>query len=92
MGPVVAARAAVHALGYVGLFSSSRAGPIHGYCGYRPIHALGEALVVLPLGFTLYQGLYIVGFGTLLHHGLDALIAFLVVKAISLNFSLGHLN
>lgn len=94
MGPVVAARAAVHMLfGYVGavLLKQGWSYPWV-LLVTAPIHALGEALVVLPLGFTLYQGLYIVGFGTLLHHGLDALIAFLVVKAISLNFSLGHLN
>ncbi|HHW92208.1 MAG TPA: ECF transporter S component, partial [Firmicutes bacterium] len=36
---------------------------------------------------TLYQGFYVVGIGTLLHHGIDALIALLVVKSLKYGFS-----
>jgi niacin transporter len=88
-GPVIAARAAVHMLfGVVGalMLKQGRSYQLV-LLATAPIHALGEALVVLPLGFTLYQGFYVVGIGTLLHHGIDALIALLVVKSLKYGFS-----
>jgi niacin transporter len=83
-GPLVAARAAVHILiGVLGAIMIKNGWP------YRfallltaPVHALGEALIVLPFGFTLAQGLYTVGVGTLLHHGLDSMVALLLVGAL----------
>jgi len=91
-GPVIAARAAVHMLfGAVGAWLLKQGRPYPWVLlATAPIHALGEALVVLPLGFTLYQGFYIVGIGTLIHHGLDALIALLVVKSLNFAFTHGH--
>lgn len=92
MGPVIAARAAVHIL-----FGVLGAIIIQGGRSFQstllitaPIHALGEALIVLPFGFNLYQGLYVVGLGTLLHHGIDALIALLLVKILKYGFLLGE--
>ena len=39
-----------------------------------PIHVIGEALVVIPFGFDLYQALVVVGIGTGLHHLADGFI------------------
>lgn len=48
-----------------------------------PIHAILEALVVIPFGYTMYKVLVVVGIGTLLHHGVDAVISSVLVKSIS---------
>ncbi len=40
-----------------------------------PIHALSEALVVIPFGFSLYDVGVVIGVGTLLHHIVDSIIA-----------------
>lgn len=48
-----------------------------------PIHAILEALAVIPFGFTMYKVLVVVGVGTLIHHMVDGLIAFSLVKALS---------
>lgn len=48
-----------------------------------PIHALLEALVVIPFGYTMYKILIVVGVGTLLHHTVDAVISLVLVKSIS---------
>ncbi|MFL0267747.1 ECF transporter S component [Candidatus Clostridium radicumherbarum] len=48
-----------------------------------PIHAVLEALVVIPFGFTMYKVLIVVGVGTLLHHSVDAVISSVLVKSIS---------
>jgi niacin transporter len=48
-----------------------------------PIHAILEALVVIPFGFTMYKVLIVVGVGTLLHHTADAIISTVLVKSIS---------
>lgn len=48
-----------------------------------PIHAILEALVVIPFGYTMYKILIVVGVGTLLHHTADAIISKVLVKAIS---------
>lgn len=37
-----------------------------------PIHAISESIVVMFFGFSLYQGLVIVGIGTALHHVMDS--------------------
>lgn len=77
LGPVIAARAAVHILvGLVGALLIRRGRTfLAALLATAPIHALGEALVVLPFGFTSYQAVIIVGVGTLLHHAADALIS-----------------
>ncbi|MBL4935248.1 ECF transporter S component [Clostridium sp. YIM B02515] len=48
-----------------------------------PIHAILEALIVIPFGYTMYKVLIVVGIGTLLHHGVDAVISSVLVKSIS---------
>lgn len=77
LGPVIAARAAVHAVfGYVGAKMIQR--------GYSfpvalavtlPIHAVLEAIVVMPFGFDFYKAFVVVGVGTMIHHTIDSAIA-----------------
>jgi len=76
LGPVVGARAAIHMVfGALGAVLYNR--------GVRPwlimllilpVHALGEALVVLPFGWSLYKAFVVTGIGTALHHVVDAAI------------------
>lgn len=47
-----------------------------------PIHALSEALIVLPFGFSLYNAGVVVGIGTLAHHGVDSIITILLYNII----------
>lgn len=48
-----------------------------------PIHAILEAISVIPFGFTMYKVLMVVGVGTFLHHMVDGVIAFVLIKALS---------
>lgn len=48
-----------------------------------PIHAILEAIAVIPFGFTMYKVLVVVGVGTFLHHMVDGVIAFALVKSLS---------
>jgi len=90
MGPVIAARAFVHVI--FGLFGALL---IKKGLSFQkalilvaPIHALGEALIVLPLGFDLYTAFVVVGIGTLLHHYIDSAISLGLVKALSTGLTL----
>lgn len=77
LGPVVAIRAAVHIIfGVIGakLFRNGKKSWVVLALTAVP-HALGEALVVIPLGFDLYQAFIVVGVGTILHHSVDSVIA-----------------
>ena len=84
-GPIIAARASIHIVYAVfGALLIRR--------GYSfkiailltmPFHALGEALIVIPFGFTLLHGLYVVGVGTALHHLADGAISLLAVKSLA---------
>ncbi|HHV56976.1 MAG TPA: ECF transporter S component [Firmicutes bacterium] len=87
MGPVIAARAAMHAFfGLAGALLIRRGLSFRGaLTATAPIHALGEALVVLPFGFTSYQAVVVVGVGTVLHHAADALIALAAVSSLKLS-------
>lgn len=82
LGPLIAARAFVHIfVGYAGAhllkigksFSTALLFTL-------PIHALGEALIVIPFGFSLYDAGVVVGLGTAFHHIIDSLIALAVFK------------
>ncbi|MDI3538175.1 MAG: niacin transporter [Bacillota bacterium] len=86
MGPVIAARAAVHIVfGLVGALLVKQGRSFRSALLLSaPIHALGEALVVLPFGFTSYQAVVLVGIGTLLHHIADAAIALLTAGSLRL--------
>jgi hypothetical protein len=84
-GPVVAARALIHAVfGFVGAYLVKKNMSLRkALIITAPIHAIGEALIVLPFGFSLYQGLFIVGVGTLIHHCVDSSVTLFMVKALS---------
>lgn len=83
LGPVIAARAAVHAVwGGVGAVLARRGMPLWmALLWILPIHALGEALIVLPFGFPLAKAGLVVGLGTALHHIVDSIITLGVVRA-----------
>lgn len=84
--PVVAARAAVHAVfALAGAFLVRRGwrlGPV--LLAVLPLHALGEALIVLPFGWTLAKAGVVVAIGTALHHLIDSVLALAVTRLVSL--------
>jgi niacin transporter len=86
LGPIIAARAAVHAVfGAVGAFAFRKGLPFAKVLMLTlPVHAMGEALIVLPFGFSLQKAGLVVGVGTALHHLVDAMIALAVVASIGL--------
>ncbi|HHW57492.1 MAG TPA: ECF transporter S component [Clostridia bacterium] len=94
LGPVIAARAAVHAVfGYVGAKMIQR--------GYSfpvalavtlPIHAVLEAIVVIPFGFDFYKAFVVVGVGTMIHHTIDSAIALVLFYALNPIFKLKAVN
>lgn len=82
LGPVIAARAAVHAV-----FGLAGAMLVRKGLSFEktliltaPVHALGEALIVMPFGFNLYTAFVVVGIGTLIHHFLDSVISVILAK------------
>lgn len=77
LGPVIAARAAMHALvGGAGAVLVERGVPYRSaLLAVLPIHALSEALIVLPFGWSLEKAGTVVALGTALHHLVDASIA-----------------
>ncbi|HHY38703.1 MAG TPA: ECF transporter S component [Clostridia bacterium] len=84
LGPAIAARALMHsAVGFVGAVAYRK-----GFSYWQallialPVHAVLEALIVLPFGFTLYNAGVVVGVGTALHHVVDAGISVLVFEAL----------
>ncbi len=85
LGSVVAARAFVHVLwGLLGALLVR-----HGWKLWSallvalPVHALGEALVVLAFGYPLNVALIQVGLGTALHHVVDGGIALVVGSVVA---------
>ncbi|MDI3481651.1 MAG: niacin transporter [Tepidanaerobacteraceae bacterium] len=82
LGPVIAARAAVHAVfGLVGALLVRKGLSFENALLWTaPIHAFGEALIVMPFGFNLYTAFVVVGIGTLIHHFLDSIISVILVK------------
>lgn len=85
LGPIVALRALTHALfAAIGARLYQR-----GFSLWQvllitlPIHALAEAAVVLVFGFSLYQGLVVIGLGTALHHVADSAITLSVYKSLT---------
>lgn len=74
LGPVVAGRAFVHVFwGVLGAVLVRRGWPLWSALAVAlPVHALGEALVVLAFGFPATFALIQVGVGTALHHTVDA--------------------
>ena len=94
LGPVVAARAFVHVFfGLAGALLIKKGLSLQkALILVAPIHALGEALIVLPLGFDLYTAFVVVGIGTLLHHFADSFISVGLVKVLSTGLSLSDKN
>ncbi len=88
LAPVIGMRAAIHIIWGVWGAILFRKGmdPKLVLALMLPLHALGEALVVLPFGYELQQALVVVGIGTAIHHVLDSIITLLVYG------SLGNAN
>lgn len=82
--PVVAARAAVHALvGVSGALLVRRGWSLAlALLVVLPVHALGEALVVLPFGWSLAKAGLVVGVGTALHHLIDSVLTMAVARVV----------
>ncbi|MBS3937098.1 MAG: ECF transporter S component [Peptococcaceae bacterium] len=82
--PVIAARASIHIIfGVMGAIlyrRGMRPWPIIALTA--PVHAIGEALAVIPFGFTLQAAFVTVGIGTLLHHLMDAAISISLFTAL----------
>ncbi len=85
LGPLVGARALMHIpIGVLGAYlikkgmSYTKASIIT-----APIHGILEALVVIPfIGLDVYKLLVITCIGTILHHGVDAFIANVIIKVL----------
>lgn len=86
LGPVIAARAAMHAVfAGAGAVMVKKGMPFwQALLWTLPIHALSEALTVLAFGFSLEKAGVVVGLGTAAHHLVDSGIALGVVKAVGL--------
>ncbi|SHF61442.1 niacin transporter [Caldanaerobius fijiensis DSM 17918] len=85
LGPIIAARAAVHAaFGYVGakMIQKGYSFPV-ALAAILPIHAVLEAVVVMPFGFDFYKAFVVIGIGTMIHHTIDSLIAIAVFYALN---------
>jgi niacin transporter len=74
---VVAARASSHIIvGFLGAVLIKKGfSVVTAFAVTLPIHAVIEALVVIPFGWTAYQVLVVVGVGTAIRHAVDATIA-----------------
>jgi len=83
LGPEIAARACIHAVfGFFGALLIKKGWPLEkALIITAPIHALGEALVILPFGFDLNTAFIVVGIGTILHHFADALITVFIYRS-----------
>lgn len=80
LGPVIAARASVHMVfGFLGaLLYKKGMGLTKILILMLPVHALLEALIVIPFGFTLYNAGVVIGVGTVLHHIMDSIITIFI--------------
>lgn len=83
LGPIIGARAAMHIIvGVVGAKLIKRGisfGKVAAITA--PIHGLLEMLVIIPfVDFDLHNLLIVTGVGTVLHHAVDAFIAYVVVN------------
>jgi len=80
LGPVIAARASMHIVfGVTGALLYKRGMSLSKVLLIvLPIHALSEALIVIPFGFNLYDAGIVIGVGTGLHHILDSFITLFI--------------
>jgi len=76
LGPVIGARAAMHAIfAVIGALMIKKGYSLRNtLIATLPIHAFSEALIVIPFGFSLYKAGVVIGIGTALHHIADAVI------------------
>lgn len=81
-GPVIGARAAIHIIfgGAGALLIKKGYSFKHALFLILPMHAIGEALIVLPFGYSLADAGIVVGIGTSLHHIADAFLAIAVYE------------
>ncbi|MGB9977198.1 ECF transporter S component [Thermovenabulum sp.] len=84
MGPVIAARAFIHVIfGVTGAYLVKKGMTFEkALILTAPIHALGEALIVLPFGTGMYKAFYLVGVGTLIHHFIDSGISVALARTV----------
>lgn len=83
--PVIA-RAATHiVVGYIGAkIIMKNQSYIKAAVITAPIHGLLEMIVVIPfIGFNMYQLLIVTAVGAMLHHSVDSVIAYSIVKAVA---------
>lgn len=85
LGPLIGARAFMHV--FVALAGSAMIQRGVSYTKVvaitAPLHGLLEVLVVLPfVTFNAYNLFVITGVGTMLHHGVDGVIAYALLKAL----------
>lgn len=80
LGVIIGARAAMHIFfAVIGAYLIKKGAAFKTVLlATLPIHALSEALIVLPFGFSLHDAGVVVGLGTALHHGIDSIIALAV--------------
>jgi niacin transporter len=86
MPATVVARAATHiVVGYVGArVIMKNQSYIKAAAITAPIHAILEALVVIPfIGLNLYQLLIVTAVGTIIHHCVDSTIAYVLIRAVA---------
>lgn len=90
--PVIAARALTHAVvGFVGAVLIKRGVSFKKTIIFTsPVHAMLEAFIVIPFGFTAYNALIVVGVGTIIHHFADGIISSIfagsIEKALKIDF------
>ena len=80
LGPVIAARAGMHIVfGVAGaLLYKKGMGLSKVLILMLPVHAISEALIVIPFGFDLYKAGVVIGIGTGLHHIVDSIITIFI--------------
>ena len=85
LGPIVGLRAFMHVfVGYMGAKYIDK-GMSFGKVSLitAPVHGILEALVIVPfVGFDVYNILIITCIGTVLHHGADAIISYVIINAL----------
>lgn len=83
-GPIIAARASIHILFGIAGALLMRRGHSMGMAGLlvMPIHAIGEALAVIPFGIPWKVAGLTVGVGSVIHHFIDLAMALGIVAAL----------
>ena len=86
LGPLVGARALMHVIvGVVGAWLIRKGLSFKLVAAITaPIHGLLEVLVILPfVDFNAYNLFIITGVGSMLHHGVDAAISYVMIKVLN---------